>query len=121
MFEKITKGKFHAQFTTVDGTVYDFNEVYEGENNKVIVTTHKEGDDDIYASYPTAEEAKANAEFITYCFNLQQRFDISKLEEVVEFLSDITECTAPDNDTMSTFSAGTIFLAKSLLVKIRKS
>jgi len=32
---------------------------------------------------------KSNAEFIAYCFNLQQRFDISKLEESVKMLEKV--------------------------------
>lgn len=37
----------------------------------------------------TAKEAIENAEFIAFAFNLQQRFDISKLEEAVEMLGKV--------------------------------
>lgn len=36
----------------------------------------------------TYEEAKANAEFITFCFNLQQRFDIGLFQQVILKLSE---------------------------------
>ena len=38
-----------------------------------------------------AEEQIANAEFITYCFNLQQKYDIGMLEITVKTLASILE------------------------------
>lgn len=35
------------------------------------------------------ESNRFDAEFISYCFNIQQRYDISKLEEAVDLLSKI--------------------------------
>ena len=50
-----------------------------------------------------------DAEFISYCFNLQQRYDISKLEEAVKLLEKMS-------DNMTIDLAG----IKQLLKQIKK-
>ena len=70
MFENITKGEFKAFGSGV----------------------FKKGIEIIYNKETKVNKAHNNtpedAEFIAYCFNLQQRFDISKLEEAVEMLEE---------------------------------
>lgn len=61
MFENITKGEFYLSGNSVSTDDVDVCEV-------------------------GFKDRQQNAEFISYCFNLQQRFDISKLEEVVQAL-----------------------------------
>ena len=63
-FENISKGKF-----TRSGW-------------KVV----NESDDDLICC--NGRQYEENSEFIAYCFNLQQRYDISKLEEVVKAFED---------------------------------
>ena len=111
MFEKITKGEFNLPHLAKDDCSCDCGFFFEGNSGKMIATIHKTGDNDTYSEYPTAEEAKANAEFIAYCFNLQQRFDIGKLEEMVEFLEEIRRSVIPIRF---------INKSKDLLAKIRK-
>ena len=64
MFEKITKGKAFA----------DELDVYGADRNGICYCCENRN------------EAEENAEFIAYCFNLQQRFDISQLENMVSLV-----------------------------------
>lgn len=63
-FENITKGNFKSNGNAVH---CDFKCVHIG----------------------TDELRHENAEFIAFCFNFQQRYDISKLEDAVELLDKI--------------------------------
>lgn len=62
MFENISKGNFIRSGWKV------VNEI----------------DDDLICC--NGRQYKENSEFIAYCFNLQQRYNISKLEEAVELV-----------------------------------
>jgi len=70
MFENISKGEFTSRknFVEIDG--------------RIIFTA--------WYPYPLQHIEKnvvsQNAEFIAYCFNLQQKYDISKFEECVKML-----------------------------------
>ena len=66
-FENISKGEFEYK----DGFITT-------ENN-------------IIALIYNFKDQKQNAEFIAYCFNLQQRYDISKLEEAVKLFELLLE------------------------------
>ena len=83
MFEKITKGQFHLPHLADNNTTCDCGYMFVDENGKCVTMVYSGGNSNIMQEYPTSEEAKANAEFITYCFNLQQKFDIGMLEELV--------------------------------------
>ena len=85
MFEKITKGEFHLPHLASDGTACNCGFLFVGEEGALVATIHKDGD---HEDCPPLEEAKANAEFITYCFNLQQRYNIEALEEAVSALEE---------------------------------
>lgn len=79
MFENITKGVWSIDEDRVKinkhgSTVYPLR-AEDGKLNQTNVVR-------CYEIQPD----RSNAEFIAYCFNLQQRFDISKLEEAVELL-----------------------------------
>lgn len=74
-FENISKGKFQyrksefiypAFVDNLDGFCI---EIHDLNNNK---------------------QSDYNAEFIAFCFNLQQKYDISKFEECVDLISKIT-------------------------------
>ena len=82
MFEKISKGEFKSS----DNTFFD--------DDKNVYKTRVDGFRDNYPKYFCGidrEESKENAEFIACCFNLQQRYDISKLEEAVKALEYVFE------------------------------
>lgn len=66
-FENISKG----EITTGAWHVYD-------DNDLIIVDC-------------SGDNTYANAEFIAFCFNLQQRYDISKLEEAVKLFERLLE------------------------------
>ena len=76
-FENISKGEFKANFIDLD----DFGVAVVSVESKVISQCN--------FNDQLTEERKDNTEFIAYCFNLQQRYDISKLEEAVDLLSKI--------------------------------
>jgi hypothetical protein len=44
------------------------------------------------------EIEKENAEFISFCMNLNQKYDVTRLEECVRMLTNI--CTLTDSDIM---------------------
>ena len=69
MFENISKGEFTSRnkFVELDG--------------KILFTSWNP-----YLFGKTSDIINKNAEFVSFCFNLQQRYDISKLEEAVETL-----------------------------------
>ena len=75
-FENISKGEFKANFIDLD----DFGVAVVSVESKVIAQCN--------FNDQLTEERKDNTEFIAYCFNLQQRYDISKLEEVVKTFED---------------------------------
>ena len=68
MFEKISKGEFYVEDVQVYG----------------LVKSELETICEVYT--------KSKAEFIAYCFNLHQRYDISKLEEAVRLLETQISC-----------------------------
>ena len=76
-FENISKGEFEANFIDLDG----FGVAVVSTESKVIAQCN--------FNDSLTEERKDNTEFIAFCFNLQQRYDISKLEEVVNLLENI--------------------------------
>lgn len=69
MFEKITKGRVFSDECCVYG--YDDNGICHCSEDR--------------------NEAEANAEFIAYCFNLQQKYNIGMLEEAVKTLASLLE------------------------------
>lgn len=73
-FENISKGKF-----TRSGW-------------KVV----NESDDDLICC--NGRQYEENSEFIAYCFNLQQHYDISKLEEAVKLLKTQISCLSAGFD-----------------------
>lgn len=73
MFENISKG----DFTTSIGGEFVVRKTRNG--GIPIVQTFNKMEEDF-------ENFEPNAKFISFCFNLQQRYDISKLEEVVNAL-----------------------------------
>ena len=125
MFEKITKEVTLQNDVVVMNNNYD----YKIGNIEAVAICYTG-----FNSPDTIEEAKANAEFITYCFNLQQKYDISKLEEAIEiiessaellnlFASKIGVCTedaALRSDAEDFGSLRVIRCEKSLLKQIRK-
>ena len=66
-FENISKGEFYVEDVQVSGLITNGHEM-------------------VCAAYQ-----KSNAEFIAFCFNLQQRYDISKLEEAVKLLEKMSD------------------------------
>ena len=87
-FENISKGEFESK----DGFITT-------ENN-------------IIALVYNLKDKKENAEFIAFCFNLQQRYDISKLEEAVELFVEMI-----DSDLINTYYTEKI---EQLLKQIKK-
>lgn len=88
MFENISKGRFIAS------------------GNAVHVNEHE----CIHVSHDEAR--RENAEFIAYCFNLQQRYDISKLDEAVNLFVEMI-----DSDLVNTYYTEKI---ETLLKEIKK-
>ena len=88
MFENITKGEFYLSGNCISTDDVDICEL--GFKNK-----------------------EQNAEFIAYCFNLQQRFDIGKLEEAIKLLDFIFDRDICDVRTDKKLNL--------LLTKIKKS
>lgn len=72
MFENISKGKF-----TNDG----IDVIVNG-----FIVAQSYDTTDACVNEMNIQEAESNAEFIAYCFNLQQRLDISCYEEVIKAL-----------------------------------
>ena len=72
-FENISKGEFETRKRLLGKCEFEY-EIYVPP----YWIAHTRGDSN--------EEAQGNAQFITFCFNLQQRYDISKLEEAVKLL-----------------------------------
>jgi len=106
MFENISKGEFSFDKAySTDRCVYT-----------AVVSNNAEKGSDIFVlelePYNNMEVANNNAEFITFAFNLQQRYDISKLEEAVkqlEIATDILETQGCNMDEV-----------KQLLKQIKK-
>lgn len=97
MFEEITKGEFTS-------------------NGNAVHCGHK------CIHIGTDELRHKNAEFIAYCFNIQQRYDISKLEECVKML-DMCEniISDPEMDMMDKSELNKLYTDLSqLLTKIKK-
>ena len=61
-----------------------FENISKGEFTRSGWKVVDESDDDLICC--NGRQYEENAEFIAYCFNLQQRYDISKLEEAVKLL-----------------------------------
>jgi len=66
-------------------------------------------------------QAKQNAEFICFCFNLQQKYDIGLFEETVELLSTLTEKFDYKKQSIYSFAMNDIDKAKSLLLKLKQN
>ena len=117
MFEKITKGEFYLPHLAKDDCSCDCGFLSAGEGGDLIATIHKQGDND-GQGYPPLDEAKANAEFITYCFNLQQKYDIGMLEEAVMRITSLLE--ELDSCSLLTSMNNEIENTEKLLSKIKK-
>ena len=79
-FENITKGNWSIDEDESKVNEYGVTEIslrvdWDGNESSI---------NNVIVYEPDGETV--NADFIAYCFNLQQRFDISKLEEAVEAL-----------------------------------
>lgn len=94
-FENITK-----RITTVkkDGIYLDEKLIITAWNPYVVDETLNEGESWLNMRRRTdidreklGIEKEENAQFISYCFNLQQKLDISCYEEVVEKLNKVNE------------------------------
>lgn len=88
-FENISKGEFESidSFVRVKGNLWSFVGV----------------------------KTRHDAEFIAYCFNLQQRYDISRLEEAVKAIENIS-FSKKDNYSLKM----AIYEAEQLLKEIKK-
>jgi hypothetical protein len=78
MFENISKGEFKLKQKYYADTDFEF----QISIPPYWIATVR-GD--------TEEISRQNAEFVFYCFSLQQRYDISKLERCVELLHDMND------------------------------
>ena len=76
-FENISKGEFKSNLIDLD----NFGIAAVSTESKVIAQCN--------FNDSLTEERKDNTEFIAFCFNLQQRYDISKLEETVNTLEEL--------------------------------
>lgn len=79
VFENISKGEFETRKRLLGKCEFEY-EIYVPP----YWIAHTRGDSN--------EEAQGNAQFIAFCFNLQQRYDISKLEEAVRLLETQISC-----------------------------
>ena len=95
MFEKITKGEFNQ------GLCNTYN-----QDGLCVATSRNEGN------------LIEDAEFITYCFNLQQNYNIGMMEEAVKTLASLLEelysCSLPTSMNYE------IEQSEKLLSKIKK-
>lgn len=108
-FENITKGEFDV----IDDSTYPLHGIWSKS-------------DDGFPTYVArtcyAPSSKENAEFIAYCFNLQQRFDISKLEETIELLEESNRQIEYMQQKFKPTGTGNSVLSRinSLLTQIKK-
>lgn len=81
-FENISKGE-----TTIDESNFGRTNVSFGDFC---------GEIEFWHHHNSKEESIENAKFVSFAFNLQQRYDISKLEEAVEILEDYKDVNPSD-------------------------
>ena len=89
MFENITKGVWSIDEDKTNVNEYGVTEI----SLRVDLTGSESPFNNVIVYEPDGKTV--NAEFIAYCFNLQQRFDIGKLEEAIkllDFIFDIDIC-----------------------------
>jgi hypothetical protein len=96
MFENITKGEAHN----------NLNSVIDNYGNVFVRCNNGNGIKD--------------AEFISYCFNLQQKYDISKYSSVISALEELLEaCNDHNSGEYSNVNEGAMNIAQCILNEIK--
>ena len=91
-FENISKGEWSLPHFVAKKSKSDCGcgFLFAHECEEVVANIYYKKDDSTEESeHPELETAKANAEFICFCGNLQQRLDIGCYEEVFDALQSI--------------------------------
>jgi len=78
MFENISKGEFYTRKLIDKDSSFEIDFKNDHASMNTLAYT---ANVDVNVS-----EEKQNAKFVAYCFNLQQKYDISKFEECVKML-----------------------------------
>lgn len=100
MFEKISKGEWTIPHFVKKQSENDCGcgFIFAIECEEVVAGIYYKKDDSFEQSeHPDVDTAKANAEFICFCGNLQQRYDISKLEDAVTLLELLNKPCLPQD------------------------
>lgn len=93
MFENISKGEVHLpHFCNTEPNSCNCGFLFIGEDATTIgCLYHNKHEGDVgEEDYPEKDEAIANANFIKFCFDLQQKYDIGLFEELIKAVENIS-------------------------------